>query len=122
MKKLVFNESEIVGEADICGKAIDLINRESSDCESMSIATILINPGDSSQRHFHKVMEEIYYFVEGEGLVELGGEICHVGPGIAVFIPRNLLHHIENTGSTTLKLISVDSPPFDTQDIYLEGQ
>jgi mannose-6-phosphate isomerase-like protein (cupin superfamily) len=116
--KLVFRESEMTRMKDICGEAIDLINSETTSARGLSIATIYVEPGKRSTRHFHKRMEEIYYFIEGTGRVSIGDDVYDVGPGSACYIPINMLHQIENIGSSTLKLVSVDSPSFDPMDTF----
>lgn len=117
MKNIV-HEAEVVGQPEICGSAFDLITPESSESKTMSLATIVIEPGKSSTRHYHKRMEEIYYIVDGIGRMWLGDSEHEVMGGSAIFIPINVPHHIENLGQTPLKLVSIDTPPFDPGDIY----
>ena len=42
--------------------------------------------------------EQIYYFLEGEGLLELGAEKTLVRPHQFAFIPAHLPHALSNTG------------------------
>ena len=103
---------------DFCGTALDLINSEVSQAKKVSIATIYVDAGKSSPMHYHKVMEEIYYFVEGTGTVTVGSQTFQVRPGSAVFIPVGERHQVTNNSDKPLKLISADSPPFNPDDIY----
>ncbi|MEY2519416.1 MAG: hypothetical protein QOF24_1175 [Verrucomicrobiota bacterium] len=116
--RLLADEKELPEQADICGAAIDLINAEVSPVRMLSLATIFIEVGKRSQPHYHKLMEEIYYFIEGEGTVTVGDELFVVEPGVAVSIPIGKIHQIINTGDRRLKLISADSPSFDPSDIH----
>lgn len=78
--RLFADEAALPQQADICGAAVDLINSETSPVTGLSVATILIDAGKSSQSHYHRVMEEIYYFVSGRGRVTVGDELrCVAG-------------------------------------------
>lgn len=118
MEKNIVHENDSIEVPDICGKAIELLNRENSDCKNMSIATILINKGEISQLHYHKQMEEIYYIIQGEAEMNINNQIKKVVPGHAILIPVGFFHQIKNIGSTVLKFISIDSPPFIESDIF----
>ena len=63
-RSLVVHEDDGRREEDICGLAIELINEETSLPKLMSIATIYVDPGKSSQLHYHLRTEEIYYLLE----------------------------------------------------------
>lgn len=119
MKKIIANEKDGIEVPDICGKVIELLNQDNSNCKYMSIATLFVNPGESSQKHFHKKMEEIYYIIEGEAEIDIDGIINKVYSGHAILIPIGSTHQIKNTGTQILKFISVDSPPFLQEDIFL---
>jgi len=109
------NSNEI---PDIYGKVLELLNQDNSNCELMSIATILLDPGKSSTLHYHKKMEEIYYIVEGKAEIRIEDEVQNMHSGYAILIPIGALHQIKNTGANTLKFISIDSPPFIEDDTY----
>jgi quercetin dioxygenase-like cupin family protein len=65
-----------------------------------------IAPGGALALHRHPTLE-LYYFLEGSGLVRLGGAERSVGPGITVSIPADLPHGIRNTGKEPLRLFYV---------------
>jgi len=50
------------------------------------------------QSHAHDAKEQIYYFLEGEGLLELGSTRQIVRPRTFAFIPPTLPHALHNTG------------------------
>ena len=50
---------------------------------------------------------ELYYFLEGMGVVTLGSADHPVGAGSTIYIPGGMPHRIRNTGSATLKLFYV---------------
>ncbi len=118
-KRLVIHEKEARREPDICGVALELINRDTSYPKNVSIATLLIEPGKSSTEHYHKRTEEIYYIIDGSGVVEISGKSYTVETGHAVLIPIGEKHRIENTGTNVLKFLSVDAPIFDPEDVII---
>ena len=116
--RLVINEADMPKTPDICGTAIDLINSDISDSRNISIATILIEPGRQSEEHYHKRMEEVYYIIDGSGVVLINGQMFNVAQGSAVYLPVGKRHQIKNTGTSCLKLIAADSPSFDETDVF----
>ena len=54
------------------------------------------------QSHAHESKEQIYYFLEGEGLLELGPEKHIVRPKSFALIPPKLPHALYNTGISNL--------------------
>ena len=63
--------------------------------------------------HRHEIQEQIYYVLDGEGMVEIEGERTAVGPYTTIFIPPGVQHAIHNTGLTDLRFIVVTCPPED---------
>ncbi len=65
-----------------------------------------LKPGGELKLHRHPTLE-LYYFIEGAGIVTLGRELQPVRAGSTISIPADLPHGIRNTGSTLLKLFYV---------------
>jgi len=63
--------------------------------------------------HRHKIQEQIYHVLEGEGLMEIDGARTVVRKHDVVFIPPGAEHGLYNTGFTDLTFIVVTSPPSD---------
>ncbi len=63
------------------------------------------------EEHTHEVEEQIYYILEGEGLMELDGDKKIVRPGLTIFIPPQVRHALYNTGTKDLTFLVVSSPP-----------
>jgi mannose-6-phosphate isomerase-like protein (cupin superfamily) len=61
--------------------------------------------------HKHRIQEQIYHVLDGEGLMELEGERSVVRKDDVIFIPPGVEHAIYNTGMTDLRFIVVTSPP-----------
>ena len=63
--------------------------------------------------HRHRVQEQVYHVLEGEGLMELDGTRSVVRPHDCIFIPPGVEHAIYNTGLRDLVFIVVTTPPTD---------
>jgi mannose-6-phosphate isomerase-like protein (cupin superfamily) len=83
-----------------------------------SLAEASLKPGQSTQRHYHKVSEEFYFLLEGTALMDLDGTTRKVGPGDAILIPTGARHQI--TAETNLRLLCCCAPPYDHTDTYLD--
>jgi mannose-6-phosphate isomerase-like protein (cupin superfamily) len=63
--------------------------------------------------HKHKVQEQVYHVLEGEGLFEFGDERRLVGKHDVMFIPPGVEHAITNTGLGNLVFLVVTTPVVD---------
>ena len=63
--------------------------------------------------HSHKVQEQIYHVLEGEGLMEIDGERTVVRAHDVIHIPPCVEHAIYNTGLRDLVFLVITSPPED---------
>ncbi len=64
-------------------------------------------------RHKHKVQEQVYHVIEGEGLMEVGDTKQVVRKHDVVFVPPGVEHSISNTGTVDLVFLVVTSPVTD---------
>ena len=60
--------------------------------------------------HRHRIQEQIYHILDGEGLMEIEGERTVVRRDDVIFIPPGVEHAIYNSGMTDLRFIVVTSP------------
>jgi len=93
-----------------------LIDRTSSAITQCSVAEEILPPGHSVRPHHHRQIEEIYYIVAGRGVMTVGDEQQTVGPGDAVYIPREHRHSLENTGAEPMRIVLVCGPAFSHDD------
>lgn len=71
---------------------------------SLTVGVTEMQQGDWLGLHRHSPAE-VYYVLEGEGLVTLAGEERRVDAGTAVFIPGDAEHGIRNTGAGVLRFL-----------------
>lgn len=65
--------------------------------------------------HTHKVQEQVYHVLEGEGLLEIAGKRHVVRPHDVAFIPPGVEHALYNTGLGPLTFLVITSPANDDQ-------
>lgn len=65
------------------------------------------------KRHKHKVQEQIYHVLEGEGLMELGNTRQVVRKHDVIFVPPGIEHSINNTGLEDLVFLVITAPATD---------
>jgi mannose-6-phosphate isomerase-like protein (cupin superfamily) len=65
------------------------------------------------EKHAHKVQEQIYHVLEGEGMMEIDGRRQVVRRHDVIFIPPGVPHSITNNGLTDLTFIVVTTPVED---------
>lgn len=63
--------------------------------------------------HTHKVQEQVYHVLDGEGLMEIEGERSVVRKNDVIFLPPGAAHSIQNTGLGDLTFIVVTTPVVD---------
>ena len=93
-----------------------LIDRTTSAITQCSLAEEVLPPGAVVTPHHHRQLEEIYYIVEGRGVMQVGEEEREVGAGDAVYIPRGRRHTLKNTGTEPIKILLVCGPAFFPDD------
>ena len=90
--------------------------RELWHTEAQSLAEAALDTGQATQRHFHRASEEIYFLLEGRGLMELDGDVREVGPGDAILIPPGAWHQL--TAFEPLRLLCCCAPPYSHADTF----
>jgi mannose-6-phosphate isomerase-like protein (cupin superfamily) len=80
-----------------------------------SLAHATLKPGETSRPHTLKT-SEVYYILEGEGVMQIEHEFARVRPGQAIYIPENSRQFIENTGSSELKFLCIVDPAWRRED------
>lgn len=98
----------------------ELLAYRNSSIRNQTLAEARLLPGATTTRHRHVKTEEIYYVLDGEGLMQVGLETASVGPGDAIAIPPGASHQITNTGDTVLKFLCCCAPGYEHEDTLLE--
>lgn len=80
-----------------------------------SLAIARVAPGKQSYAHYLEQVE-VYYILEGRGLMHIDDETAEVRPGDAVYIPARASQWIENPGESELVFAAIVSPPWSEED------
>jgi len=94
----------------------ELLHPQKSDLKiNYSLAQAAVSPGKFTKPH--KIRStEVYYILEGEGLMHIDDELAKVGSGCAVYIPPHSRQYIENTGKGDLKFLCIAEPAWRPED------
>ncbi len=65
------------------------------------------------EKHAHKVQEQVYHVLDGEGLMEIDDQRKVVRKHDVIFIPPGVSHSIQNTGLGDLTFIVATTPVND---------
>ena len=97
-----------------------ILDNTNAPVANQSLAEASLPAAGSTQRHYHKLAEEIYFILDGSGRMEIDGEERTVGPSDAILIPPNAWHQITNTGESPLRFLCCCAPPYQHDDTYFE--
>jgi mannose-6-phosphate isomerase-like protein (cupin superfamily) len=70
------------------------------------IAELPVGPAKNVSLHQHNPVE-IYYILEGNGVLTINDEAYEVSAGVTAYIPENASHGLINAGPTPLRLLYV---------------
>jgi mannose-6-phosphate isomerase-like protein (cupin superfamily) len=88
-----------------------LVRPEPCGSKSLDYRVSVYQPKAYVAPHKHRIQEQIYHVLDGEGLMEIEGSRTVVRKDDVIFIPPGVEHAIYNTGMTDLRFIVVTSPP-----------
>lgn len=80
-----------------------------------SLAHVKVPAGQRTKPHRLK-MSEVYYVIEGQGLMYIDDQSCEVAAECAIYVPPESVQYIENTSSGDLKFLCIVDPAWTKQD------
>ena len=95
-----------------CGFA----KRAFADPDNQTATLHVVDIQEDSRTHYHKRMVEIYLVLEGEGQMELDGELFPLKPMTAVFIKPGCRHRAIGN----LRIVNIPIPAFDEADEWFD--
>jgi mannose-6-phosphate isomerase-like protein (cupin superfamily) len=90
-----------------------LVNPENTSARHVDYRISMYQPMACVKLHKHKVQEQVYHVLEGEGLMEIDGERRVVRRHDVIHLPPGVEHSIENSGLCDLVFLVVTCPPSD---------
>jgi mannose-6-phosphate isomerase-like protein (cupin superfamily) len=99
----------------------ELLGLPTAPVRNQSLAEATLEPGQATERHYHRESEELYYLIEGSGEMEIDGERARVTPGDAILIPPGAWHQIHAADQEgPLRFLCCCAPPYRHEDTYFE--
>lgn len=80
-----------------------------------SLAHAKVKKGEETKPHKLKTTE-VYYIIEGKGVMWIEEEFFEVGPGTVIYIPPGARQYIKNTGNSSLLFLCIVDPAWQSKD------
>ena len=90
-----------------------LVMPETAGSRYLDYRISMYQPMAHVARHKHRVQEQIYHVLDGEGLMEIDGKAEVVRKHDVIFLPPGIEHSIANTGLVDLVFLVITSPVTD---------
>ncbi len=87
-----------------------------------SFAHATVKAGQTTQPHKLKNCSEVYYILEGKGIMTVDDESAGVYPGCLVYIAPGSLQYIKNTGDDDLKFVCIVDPAWKPENEQVLGE
>ncbi|MFH1174982.1 MAG: cupin domain-containing protein [archaeon] len=106
---------ELPAVDNVCNQVL----REVISLQNVSLAHVIMHAGNVSLWHQHARMSEIYFILDGEGIVYHGNKGMRVEKGAYLVLPPSTPHMVRNTGTSDLEHLVLAIPPFAAEDVEL---
>jgi len=100
---------------NICNQVL----REVISLPKVSMAHVIMNPANVSLWHQHSIMTEVYFVLDGEGILYYGDKSIRAKGGTYVMLPPKTPHKLKNIGNSNLEHLVFAVPPFSPHDVEL---
>lgn len=90
-----------------------LVGPDNSGTQRIDFRISRYAPSAYVQEHVHKIQEQIYYVLEGAGLLTLTDDSHLMRPHDYVYVPPGVRHSFANTGLGGLVFLVVTTPADD---------
>ena len=81
------------------------------------VATMhIVDIEQDAKVHYHKKLTEVYLILEGDGHMELDGQLVPVKPFTAIFIKPGCRHRAVGK----MRIVNVSIPAFDPEDEWFD--
>jgi mannose-6-phosphate isomerase-like protein (cupin superfamily) len=80
-----------------------------------SLCHATVKPGQTTRSHRLQT-SELYFILQGQGLMSIDGESRAVRPGQAIYIPPHATQSIQNAGDSDLTFLCIVDPAWRKED------
>lgn len=77
---------------------------------NLNFALVRFNPGEDFPAHYHEIMEENFYILDGKIDIYVENEKISLGKGDFIHIKPNEVHYVKNPYSEPVNMVSVLGP------------
>jgi mannose-6-phosphate isomerase-like protein (cupin superfamily) len=81
-----------------------------------SVAHAIIPADKASLPHRLTKASEVYYFLQGTGVMYIDDKSHQVGAGSLVYVPPNAIQYVKNTGDQDIAFLCIVDPYWQPQD------
>jgi len=85
----------------------------------MNFSLIQLQAGEDFKAHYHNVMEENFYILEGEIDIMVDGVQHHLRQGALIHIEPEEAHHLINSSDKPVKMIAAMAPYMEVDKVEL---
>ena len=87
----------------------------------MNFAVVQFQPGQDFKAHYHNVMEEDFFILEGQVDIVVDGVIHRLNPGDLIHIEPSEIHYVYNPYKAPVKMISTLAPYTDPDKVEVDN-
>ncbi|PIU30107.1 hypothetical protein COT07_02420 [Candidatus Woesearchaeota archaeon CG07_land_8_20_14_0_80_44_23] len=114
-KTKIINVYQLPTADNVCNQIL----REVISLSKVSMAHVTMRPGNVSLWHQHSGMAEVYFVLDGEGILYYENKSVSAREGTYVMLPPKTPHKLRNVGNSDLEHLVFAIPPFDPKDVEL---
>ena len=87
----------------------------------MNFALVQFGPGEDFKAHYHNVMEENFFILEGEIDIVVDGKVNHLKAGDLIHIEPGEVHYCINNSSAKVKMVSTLAPYQEVDKVEVDN-
>lgn len=86
-----------------------------------NFALVRFLPGEDFQAHYHNVMEENFYILEGKVDIVVDGKVNTLSAGDMIHIEPGEVHYVKNAYDAPMKMVSTLAPFQEVDKVETEN-
>jgi mannose-6-phosphate isomerase-like protein (cupin superfamily) len=94
-----------------------LLNPETVGSKNMDLGILQLESNNKTKPNIHPSSEEMFYILKGHGRIIVENESTDIEPGLAIYIPQNVEHTFENTGTEPMVFLLMHAPPETKEEV-----
>lgn len=94
-----------------------LLNPKTVGSKNMDLGILRLEKNNKTKPNIHPSSEEMFYVLTGHGRIIVENESADIEPGLAIYIPPNVVHIFENTGTETMVFLLMHAPPETKEEV-----